>query len=104
MSSPKAPDESMNEARAAITRAEQADGRQYASDELNESRGKLKMAEEAITREEMVEAKQRANEAEIMAQLAEAKTETAKATDINQEMQRGAKALTEEMNRGGEKQ
>ncbi|WP_404419989.1 DUF4398 domain-containing protein [Marinospirillum sp.] len=103
MSSPKAPSESMSEAREAITRTEQADGRQYASGELDEARRKLKLAEEAITREEMIEAKQLANEAKVMANLAEAKTESAKAKEINKEMEQGAKALTEEMNREGDR-
>jgi hypothetical protein len=102
-SKPEAPQSAMSDARDAITRAEQADARQYASGELNEARGKLKLAEDAIQQEKMATAKRLAQEAEVMAKLATAKTESAKATVINQEMERAAKALTEEMDRMGGK-
>lgn len=98
---PEAPQTAISDARDAITRAEQADARQYASGELNEARGKMRLAEEAVQKENMVTAKHLAQEAEVMAKLAIAKTESAKAAVINQEMERAAKALTEEMDRAG---
>ncbi|MBE0507703.1 MAG: DUF4398 domain-containing protein [Marinospirillum sp.] len=98
---PEAPQTAMSDARDAITRAEQADARQFASGELNEARGKIKLAEDAIAQENMEKAKQLAQEAEVMAKLAMAKTESAKAALVNQEMERAAKALTEEMDRMG---
>ncbi|SFX47833.1 DUF4398 domain-containing protein [Marinospirillum alkaliphilum] len=102
-STPDAPNASMSDARDAIAQAEQADSRQYAGGELNEARRKLEMAERAIHQEDMVEAGYLAREAEVLALLAAAKTEAAKAAEINQEMERAAKALTEEMGRSGDK-
>jgi hypothetical protein len=49
----------------------------------------------------MVVAQRLAEQSRVEADLALARTEEAKATDINQEMKRGADALTEEMQRSG---
>lgn len=104
VSTPDAPDTSMADARGAIVDAEKNDARQYAGGELDVARGKLAMAERSIEQEDMVEAERLAREAEVMASLASAKTEAAKAVEINQQMERDAKALTEEMDRMGEQQ
>ena len=99
-----APTASLTEAREAIARAEQSDGRQHASGELDQAKQKLVMAERAVDREDMVEAERLADEAAVAAKLASARTESAKAAEINREMGRGAEALTEEMRRTGEQQ
>ena len=99
-----APTASLTEAREAIARAEQSDGRQHASGELEQARQKLVMAESAVDRDDMVEAERLADEAAVAAKLASARTESAKAAEINREMGRGAEALTEEMRRMGEQQ
>lgn len=98
------PTVALTEAREAIAAAEESDGRQHASSELDQARQKLGMAEGAVDREDMVEAERLANEATVAADLASARTASAKAAEINRQMERGAEALTEEMRRTGEQQ
>jgi len=101
-SAPIPPTESLNAARDTIARAEQADVRQYAGAELEEARAQLVMAEKAVTEESMTEADQLAKQARVAAELAMARTEAAKAAEINREMGRGADVLDVEMGRQGE--
>ncbi|MBW7472411.1 DUF4398 domain-containing protein [Marinobacter sp. M216] len=101
-SAPIPPTESMNVARDTIAKAEQTDARQYAGAELEEARAQLVMAEKAVTEESMTEADQLAKQASVAARLAMARTEAAKAAEINREMGRGADALDVEMGRQGE--
>lgn len=103
-STPMAPHASMTAARDAIATAEQSDARQYAGSELDEAREELKKAERAVQTERMDDAKFYAQRSEISAELASARTETAKAEAVNKELARGAKALTEEMQRAGDRQ
>lgn len=103
-SAPAAPTASLTEAREAIARAEQSDARQHAGGDLDQARQKLEMAEGAVERQDMVEAERLANESEVAAVLALARTEAAKAAEVNREMERAAEALTEEMRRMGEQQ
>ena len=99
---PAPPSASLNAARQAITTAEQSDARQYASAELDEANQKLAMANRAVTTESMIEADRFARESRVVAELASARTESAKAAEINAEMGRGADALLEEMQRQGD--
>ncbi|XKH02213.1 DUF4398 domain-containing protein [Marinobacter nauticus] len=101
-SAPVPPTESLNAARDAIVSAEQADARQYAGAELEEANRQLTAAMKAVDAERMTEADRLAKQARVAAELAEARTEAAKATAINREMGRGAKALDEEMQRQGD--
>jgi len=101
-SAPVAPTASMSQASQAIERAEQSDGRQYAGGELDQAKQKMSMAQRAVERQEMVEAEQFAEQAKITAELVMAKTESAKAKEVNREMERSTKALTEEMRRAGD--
>lgn len=101
---PQAPTGALTEAREAIASAEQAGARQHAGAELDEARQKLEQAEQSIRKERMDEAQRRAREATIVAELASARTASAKAAAINREMGRGAEALTEEMQRTGDQQ
>ncbi|MCC5859123.1 MAG: DUF4398 domain-containing protein [Ectothiorhodospiraceae bacterium] len=103
-SAPVAPTVSLTEAREAVARAEQAGSRQHAGSELDDAKRKLEQAEHAVDQEDMVEAERLAREAEVAADLASARTEAAKAVEINRQMGRGAEALTEEMRRMGEQQ
>ncbi|MDF0750766.1 DUF4398 domain-containing protein [Marinobacter sp. 71-i] len=103
-SSPSAPTSSLNEARSAVVSAEQYDAGRFAAAELGEARQKLDQANTAVKEERMAKAEQLALEARVGAELAYAKTEAAKAEAINAEMQRGAEALTDEMNRTGAQQ
>jgi hypothetical protein len=50
----------------------------------------------------MILAERFAQESRVQAELASARTEAAKAAAVNKEMERGAVALAEEMERAGE--
>lgn len=102
-SAPVAPTVSLTEASQAIERAEQSDGRQYAPGELDQAKHKMTLADRAVEREDMLEAERLANEAKVTAELVLAKTESAKALEINRQMDRGTRALTDEMRRSGDK-
>ena len=100
------PTAALTEAREAIDRAEQSDARQYAGGELDEAKQKLEKAESAVDQAEdqqdMAEAERLAREARVTANLALAKTDAAKAEEVNRQLERDAEALTEEMRRSGE--
>jgi len=100
-STPQPPTASLTEARRAIQSAEQADARQYAGAELDEARRQLTMAERAVERERMTEAERFARQSQIAAELAMARTGSAKAAEINHELRRSTDALIEEMRRTG---
>jgi hypothetical protein len=101
-SAPMAPTASLNEAKHAIEVAERVDASHHASAELDEARQKLLSADKAVTSEDMVLAERYAKQSKVMAELATAKTEAAKALAVNEELNRGAKALIEEMQRTGD--
>ena len=101
-STPPAPDSALDAARVAITNAEKAEAGQFAGAELGEAREKLVLADNAVKEESMVAAERFAQESRVQAELASARTAAAKAARVNKEMERGADALTEEMQRAGE--
>jgi hypothetical protein len=103
-SAPMAPTAALDEAKSAIRTAERDDAGRFASAELDEARQKLILADKAAVAENMMLAEWYANESTLTAQLAAARTESAKAESINQEMSRGMDALTEEMRRAGDQQ
>lgn len=104
VASPQTPTGALAAAEEAIASAEQAGARQHAGAEFDEAMQKLEKAEQSVRAERMTEAERLALEATIAAELASARTESAKAASINREMGRGADALTEEMRRAGEQQ
>jgi len=99
-----APTHALAEAREAISVAEESGARQYARGELADAQDYLEMAEAAVAEESMVAAERLAERARVTAELAEARTEAAKATEINREIEQAAKALREEMQRTGEQE
>jgi hypothetical protein len=101
-STPPAPDSALDAAKVAISNAEKADAGQFAGAELGEAREKLAMADSAVREENMIVAERFAHESRVEAELASARTAAAKAAAVNKEMERGADALTEEMQRAGE--
>lgn len=103
-SKPMAPTESLLAAQEAIASAEQADARQFAGAELDEAQQQLEAAERAVSDEKMIEADRLARQSRVVAELASARAASAKATEINREMGRGADALSEEMQRTGDQQ
>jgi hypothetical protein len=86
----------------AISNAEKADAGQFAGAELGEAREKLASADSAVREENMIVAERFAQESRVQAELASARTASAKAAAVNKEMEHGADALTEEMQRAGE--
>ena len=101
-SAPPAPDSALDAAKVAISNAEKADASHYAGAELGEARQKLALADDAVREESMVLAERLAQQSRVQAELASARTVAAKAAEVNKEMERGADALTEEMQRAGE--
>ena len=101
---PPAPTASLDAAKVAIANAEKADASHYAGAELGEARQKLTLADSAVKDENMVQAEQLAEQSRVEAELASAKTEAAKALAVNAELDRGADALNEEMQRAGDQQ
>ena len=79
-----------------------AEAGQFAAAELAEAREKLALADNAVKEESMVAAERFARESRVQAELASARTATAKTAAVNKEMERGADALSEEMQRAGE--
>jgi hypothetical protein len=102
-SAPVAPVTSLDAARAAIVSAERFDAGRFAASELGSARQKLALADAAVRDQRMEHAERLAVESRVVAELAYARTEAAKAAAINAEMQRGADALIEELDRLGER-
>lgn len=100
-STPLAPESALDAARVAIANADKTDAGRFANAELGEARQKLAMADDAVQQKDMVAAERFARESQVQAELASARTAAAKAASVNEEMERGADALTEEMQRAG---
>ena len=101
-STPLAPVAALDAAKVAISDAEKADAGHFAGAELGEARQKLALADTAVRAESMVQAERFAQQSRVQAELASARTAAAKAAAVNKEMERGADALTEELQRAGE--
>jgi hypothetical protein len=102
-STPKAPQAALSEAKVAIGTAEKADASRHASTELTEARRKLVQADDAVSDGRMIQADRLAHQSRVAAELATARTETAKAEAVNVELSKGVDALNEELNRPGDK-
>ena len=100
-SAPPVPESALDAARVAISNAEKSDANRHAGAELGEARQKLALADGAVRQESMIEAERLAQQARVQAELASARTAAAKAALVNAEMERGADALNEEMQRAG---
>jgi uncharacterized protein DUF4398 len=93
------PTESLQAAHQAISNAERAEAGRYAPGELSEARSKLASADTAVSEQKMIMAEQYAEESNVEAQLASAKTADLKAKAVNDEMMRSTGTLIEEMQR-----
>lgn len=98
---PEPPHAALSEARVAITTAEKDDAGRYASPALTEARQRLAQANMAVASNDMLEADRLAHQSRIAAELASARTEAAKAKEVNDQLARGVEALNEEMERAG---
>jgi hypothetical protein len=92
------------EAKVAISTAEKDNAAQHAGPVLSEARQRLAQANAAVDAQHMTEADRFAHESRIAAELASARTEAAKAAEVNDELSKGADALYEEMKRAGDRQ
>ncbi len=101
-SAPLPPKVELDAAQSAIGAAETANAGRFASAELSEAREKLSRANSAAANKQMLAAKRLAEESKLTAELAFARTETAKAVAINAELSEGVEALSEEMQRAGD--
>jgi len=95
----KPPTEALQGAQTAIANAEQARAAEYAPAELSQARQDLASARTAVQHEHMIRAERLADQSRAGAELASARTESAKATAVNDEMQKGTEAMKQEMQR-----
>ena len=99
---PEAPHAALAEARVAISTAEKDNAAEYAGPVLTEARQQLLLANAAVASEHMTEADRFAHQSRVAAELASARTQAAKAEEVNDELRRSADALNEEMKRVGD--
>lgn len=98
-SGPPPPTAQMAVANAAVAHATAAGSAEYAPTEMNMAREKLNRATTAMAAKDHENATRLAHEAQLDAQVAEAKTEAAKAQKAATAMQDAGRALREEMAR-----
>ena len=103
-STPPAPTAQLQAAQLAISNAERTDASRHAAAELGEARARLASADAAVRDERMVAAARLAEESRVEAELALAKTASAKARLVNDEMKRSTGTLIDEMERKTEDQ
>ena len=94
-----APTEQMALSTAAVTRAAGAGGTETAPAEMQMARDKLDRAKLAMTKEDYDSARGLAEEAQVDAQLAEAKARSGKAGKAAAELQESIRVLREELSR-----
>lgn len=99
MSPPVPPTQELQAAESAINAAEQARVADYASPELGEARDKLAAARTAVEQENMMVAQRLAEQSRVDAELAAAKSDAAKAQEVNDEMMKSTDSLKQEMQR-----
>jgi hypothetical protein len=94
-----APTEQIAVTTAAVARATSSGGPELAPAEMQTARGKLDRAKLAMVAEDYDQAKSLAQEAQVDAQLAEAKARSIKARKAASELQAGIQVLREELDR-----
>ena len=98
-STPAAPTAALQAAELAIAHAEQSRIETDTSPELREARVKLTAARSAVADEEMLQAERLAQQSRVAAELAFAKADAARASEVNADMQESIDALKVEMER-----
>ena len=99
---PEPPTALLKAASDTIDDAERANARQYAGSELDQAQDKLRRAKVAVESGDMLEAEHLAQQARVTAELAMARTDAARASEINRQLRQDADALEEEMKRTGD--
>lgn len=98
-STPPAPNEALQAAELAIANAEQARVADYAAPELGEAREKLTAARVAVAEKDMKKASLLAEKSRADAELAIAKSQAAKAQEVNDELNKNINTLQQELQR-----
>lgn len=93
------PTEQLAIARTTVSQAQAATATQHAPVELRAAQSKLDRAQAAMQREQYLEAKRLAEQAEVDAKFAWAKAETAKAQMAVAELEEGIRVLHQELQR-----
>ncbi len=96
---PVAPTGQLQAAENAIKAAEQARVADYAAPELAEARNKLNAANASVQLKEMDMARRLAEQAQVDAELALARSQASKAQVVNYQMLKGTQSLKQEMQR-----
>jgi hypothetical protein len=96
---PQPPTAQLQAAESAITDAEKARAAEFAAAELAEARDKLRAANSAVQKEEMVQALRFAEQSRVDAELASARAEAARAGIVNDDMRKSIVMLKQEMQR-----
>lgn len=94
-----APVEQLAVSTAAVGRAGSAGGSEMAPAEMQMAREKLDLAKRAMVSEDFDSARRFAQQAQVDAQLAEARSRSVKARKAADELQEGIRVLREELNR-----
>lgn len=94
-----APTEQLAVSTAAVSQAGGAGGGEMAPAEMQMAREKLAKAQQAMTEEDYANARDLAREAQVDAQLAEAKALSTKARKAADELKEGDRVLRDEMDR-----
>ena len=92
------PDDALVKAKAAVDQAQNADTRQYAAVDLNNAVTKLQAANDASVKQQYKQAGYLAEESQVDAELALAKTQAAKAKESDKQVQKGNQALSNQVN------
>lgn len=101
--SSRPPTDSLARTQAAINQAEQVGARDYAPLEIREAKKKLETAKELVASKQYEKASRLADEAEVDAELAEAKTLSGKAQKAVKELRESIKVLKQEIARNQNK-
>lgn len=94
-----APTDQIAVSKEAVSNASSAGGNEFASAEMHSAQDKLDRATQAMAEKDYPKALSLAEQAQVDAQLAEAKARTAKAEEAAASIQEGSDILREEMNR-----
>ena len=97
-SSAPRPDDALVRAKTAVDQATTAGSGQYAAVDLNNAETKLQTANEAESKDDYKQARYMAEEAEVDAELALAKTQNAKAEEAAKQVHQGNQALQNQVN------
>ena len=96
------PNDQVAVAKASVESANAAGAQTYAPDELRLATEKLASAQQAMTNQDYVHALQLAQQVQADARLAVGKTQSAKARKADDDAQKAAQVLREEMNRNAQ--